>query len=89
MFLPGMTSAHEQTGPGEKQGRLDDCLRSVVSQPYSDSPRQYPHSVELESLGTQSLWTTVNDSGIESPIAGPDGEQSVALRKKYGLRFCS
>lgn len=32
---------------------------------------QYPHSMELESLGTQSLWTTFNCSEREVDVLSP------------------
>lgn len=75
VFLTGMTSAHEQTEPGEKQGRTDDCFRSDRSQLLSDSPRQYPHSTELGSLGypvsVDYLSLLRNRCGfVKSPVPG-------------------
>lgn len=97
VFLTGMTSAREETEPGEQQGRTDDCFRSDRSQLLLDSPTKYPNSMELESPGTQSLWITFNCSEIKVDLLSPPylgtvqgrGEQSVSLRKKYRLKFCS
>jgi hypothetical protein len=58
-------------GTRREAGRTDDCFRSDRSQLLSDSPGQYPHSTELESLGTQSLWTTFNCSEREVDLVSP------------------
>lgn len=53
---------------------------------------QYPHSMGLESLGAESLWTTFNCSEREVDLLSPPYlgmGQSVSLRKKYRFKFCS
>lgn len=52
--------------------------------------------MELGSLGTQSLWTTFHCSEIDVDLLSPlylgvvrERGQSVSLRKKYMVKFCS